>query len=168
MSSGDAREFRASQSKTRHGLFIGAMLAVFGFWALFLAGESIPNRYWLGGLNLALGLGISLYAWVAGQSPGAALRIDDGGVWFRDWGLAVPWPAIDDVYQTGTRLQPFVTIRITDPERFVASLAENEARKLKGNRLWKSPELRIPFGVVEAPYQEILEAIKAGLRSNGD
>jgi hypothetical protein len=165
MSSGDAREFRASQSKTRHGLFIGAMLAVFGFWALFLA---IPNRYWLGGLNLALGLGISLYAWVAGQSPGAALRIDDEGVWFRDWGLAVPWRAIDDVYQTGTRLQPFITLRVSDPKRFVASLAEKEASQLRGNRLWKPPELRIPFGVVEAPYQEILEAIKAGLRSNGD
>jgi hypothetical protein len=134
MSSDAAQEFRASQSKTRHGLFIGAMLAVFGFWALFLAGESIPNRYWLGGLNLALGLAISLYAWAAGRNPGAALRIDDGGVWFRDWGLAVPWPAIDDVYQTGTRLQPFVTIRVADPGRFVASLEEKKARRLRGNR----------------------------------
>ena len=161
MSNGATHEFRASQSKTKHGLFIGAMLAVFGFWAIFLAGESIPNRFWLGGLNLALGLAIALYAWAAGRNPGTSLRIDDRGVWFRDWGLAVPWQAIDDVYQTGTRLQPFVTLRVTDPERFVASLAEDDARRLRGNRLWKPPEFRIPFGVVEAPYQEILGAIKA-------
>ena len=163
MSSGAAHEFRASRSKTRHGLFIGAMLAVLGFWVIFLAGESVPNRYWLGGLNLTLGLAIALYAWVAGRNPGAILRIDDRGVWFRDWGLGVPWRSIDDVYQTGTRLQPFITLRVADPERFVASLAENEARQLQGNRLWKTPEFRIPFGVVEASYQEILDAIKAGI-----
>jgi hypothetical protein len=163
MSGGAGQEFRASQSKTRHGVFIGAMLAVFGLWAILLAGDTVPNRYWLGGLNLALGLAIALYAWAAGRIRGTNLRIDDQGIWFRDWGLAVPWPAIDDVYQTGTRLQPFITLRVTDPERFVASLDEKQARGLRSNRLWKPPEFRIPFGAVEAPHHEILEAIKAGI-----
>ncbi len=165
MSSGGAREFRASRSKTRHGAFLGTMLAVFGLWVIFLAGDTVPDRNWLGGLNLALGLAIALYAWTAGRNRGPNLRIDDRGIWFRDWGLAVPRRAIDQVYQTGTRLQPFITVRVEDARDFVASLPEKEARGLRGNRLWKAPEPRIPFGAVEATHQDILEAIEAGKRN---
>lgn len=166
MSEGTLREFAASRSKVRHGMLIGAMLGLFGVWAIFFAGDSVPSRTWLGALNLLLGLAIALYAWNRGLRSGTSLRIGDQGVWFQDWGVTVPWLAISEVYQTGTRLQPFVTVSIKDPDRFLATLSDGEARRLRGNHLWKSPEFRIPFSAVDAPHREILEAIEAGIRSH--
>ena len=167
MTGDTVKEFKAGTSKSRHGLTLGAMLGVFGLWVLLFAGEAVPDRLWLGTLNLVLGAAIALYAWRAGRPSGAQLRVDRRGVWFRDWGATLPWEEIDEVYQSGTRLQPFITLRVRDAASFLASLPEEEARKLRGNRLWKQPELRIPFGAVEATRQEILDAIEAGMERHG-
>lgn len=167
MNAGIDREFGIAKSRARHGLFIGFGLAALGSWTLVFAGESVPDRHWLGPLTIALGLGMAIYAWRLGAAASVQLRMDARGVWFKDWGVTLPWHALGDVYQTGSRLQPFVTLRIADPETFVASLSEAEARALRGNRLWKRPELRIPNGVVDASFREIIEALLAARRMYG-
>ena len=160
-------EFQAGRSRTRHGLVIGTVCAAFGLALLLFAGEGVADRQMLGSLLLALGAGVALYAWYTGQQAGTQLRIDEHGVWLREWGLTVPWAAIEDVYQTGSRLQLFITIKLRDAEAFLASLSRDEARALRANRLWKDPELRIPYNAVEATRDEMLDAIRAGISEHG-
>ena len=160
-----AKEFGIGQSKAKHGLVIAAIGILVGAGTMTFGGEQVADRFWMGGLLVALGIGIGLHAWRTGHTPGAHLRIDAEGVAFREWGATVPWREIADVYQSGSRLQPFITLLLGDPERLLAGLPEGEARKLRRNRLWKPPELRIPYSAVEASRDEILAAIQSGLRT---
>jgi len=157
------QEFQIGRSKVRHGLAIAALCLLIGAATLALGDESLADRQWIGALLMALGLAIGVHAWLTGRRPGAHLRVDAAGVYFRDWGATLPWGEIADVYQSGSRLQPFVTLRLRHPRRFLAGLAEEEARRLDRNRLWKPPELRIPYSAVEATRDEVLAAIEAGL-----
>ena len=161
------REFAASSSKTRHGYVIGAVAVVSGLAVLFLGGEQMSGRYWLGPLVLALGAGVAWHAWRSGGAAGAQLRIDRDGISFREWGVRLPWSQLADIYQTGSRMQPFITLELRDPEAFIASLSKDEARALRGNRLWKTPHLRIPFNSVEASPDEVLDALRVGMAHYG-
>lgn len=167
MTEDPAQEFQIGQSKARHGLVIAAIGILVGLGTLLFVGESIADSEWIGALVMALGIGVGVHAWRTGRTPGAHLRIDAAGVYFREWGVTVPWREIADVYQSGSRLQPFVTLRVGDPERLLAGLPQEEARKLKRNRLWKAPELRIPYSAVDASRGEILAAIQNGMRDPG-
>jgi hypothetical protein len=90
--------------------------------------------------------------------------LGDEGIWFRDWKIdPVPWTAIDDAYTSGSRIQAFVSLRLRDPDGFLAALPEAERKALRGNRLAKMPELRIPHDALDAPFDDILAAIKAHL-----
>jgi hypothetical protein len=62
---------------------------------------------------------------------------------------------------------PFVTLKIGQPQQFLDSIDEAEARGLRRNRLWKQPELRIPYNAVAASRDELLAAIKAGMKEYG-
>jgi len=157
------QEFRIGQSKVRHGLVVAGLGMVVGAATLFFADDSVADRDWIGGLLLAFGLAIGVHAWRTGRRPGAHMRVDADGVYFREWGATVPWDEIADVYQSGSRLQPFVTLRVRDPTRLLGVLPEDASRKLRRNRLWKPPELRIPYSAVEATREEILAAIQGGL-----
>jgi hypothetical protein len=157
------QEFRIGQSKVRHGLVVAGLGMVVGAATLFFADDSVADRDWIGGLLLAFGLAIGVHAWRTGRRPGAHMRVDADGVYFREWGATVPWDEIAEVYQSGSRLQPFVTLRVRDPTRLLGVLPEDAARKLRRNRLWKPPELRIPYSAVEATREEILAAIQGGL-----
>lgn len=164
MTDGPVHEFQIGQSKARHGLLIAALSIAVGLGTLAFADQSVEDSQWIAGLLVALGVAIGVHAWRTGRTPGAHLRMDPAGVYFREWGTTVPWDEIEDVYQSGSRVQPFVTLRIGDPERLFAGLPEDEARGLKRNRLWKTPELRIPYSAVEASRDEILAAIRDGMR----
>lgn len=163
MTERSVQEFGIGRSKLRHGLAIAALGILIGAAVLLFAGESVPDRQWIGVLLMALGLGVGVHAWRTGRWHGVQLRVDGAGVYFREWGATVPWGEIADIYQSGSRLQPFVTLRVRDPERFLAGLSEAEASRLGRNRLWKPPELRIPYNAVEATRDEVLAAIEAGL-----
>ena len=160
------QEFRIGRSKLRHGLAIAALGILIGVAVLRFAGESVPDRQWIGVLVMAFGLAIGVHAWRAGRAHGAQLRVDAAGVYFREWGATVPWCEIADVYQSGSRLQPFVTLRVRDPGRFLAGLPEADARRLSRNRLWKPPELRIPYNAVDASRDELLNAIETGIEES--
>ncbi len=160
------QEFRIGRSKARHGLVIAALGFVVGAAMFLFASESVPDRQWIGILLMAFGLAIGVHAWRTGRWQGVQLRLDAAGVYFREWGATVPWGEIVDVYQSGSRLQPFVTLRVRDPGRFLAGLPEAEARRLSRNRLWKPPELRIPYSAVDASRDEVLNAIETGIEES--
>ena len=164
MAAETARQFGVARSKIRHGLILALGLLAFGVWILFFGGDSIPDRNWIGLLALGLGSGLGFHAWRIALRAGVQLRIDERGIWFKGWGVTVPWREVADVYQTGHRLQPFVALRLEHPERFIGALSAPEARKLQGDRLWKAPELRIPNGAVDAPQRELLDLLRAGLK----
>lgn len=142
-------------------------LIVFGTWILVFVGDTVPDRQLIGVAAVALGAGVGLYAWWTSRVADAVLRIDASGVWFRDWGITVPWPEIGQILHTGHRFQPFVTLRIRNPDRFPGALPPGETRKLKGGRLWKSPYFRIPNGSVDAPQPELLASLRAALKEYG-
>lgn len=161
------REFEASGGRAKHGLILAGLLAAIGLWILLFGAGTVEDHQFSGGLALALAAAVGGAVWWQAFQGGVRLRIDRNGVWFKDWGLAVPWPRIEDVYQSGTRLQPFVTLRLRDPEAFLDGLSTAEAKALRGNRLWKRPELKIPGGAVEASQREIEDAILEGLKESG-
>lgn len=168
MTDGPIREFQIGQSKARHGLLIAGLSILVGLGTLAFGDKSVADSPWIGALLVVLGLAIGLHAWRTGRTPGAHLRLDAAGIYFREWDTTIPWREIADVYQSGSRLQPFITLRIGDPERLLANLPEAEARGLTRNRLWKKPELRIPYSAVEASRDEILAAIREGLGGPDD
>ena len=65
------------------------------------------------------------------------------------------------------RQDPHARTGLGEPQQFLDSLDEAEARGLRRNRLWKQPELRIPYNAVEASRDELLAAIEAGMKEYG-
>jgi len=160
-------EFQVAAAKTKHGLILGSLLLVIGLGILLFGAGRVEGHVVTGGLALLLGLGVVAYTLWTRRQADPQLRIDEAGVWFRDWGICVPWREIEDAYQSGTRLQPFVTLRLRDPQAFLAGLGTDETKALRGNRLWKAPELKIPNAAVEASQREVLEAVLTGLKTEG-
>ena len=161
---GERREFRASRTRVQHGILLGGVLALVGLGTLLFAGPSVPDSELVGAVALALSAVILFVVWRNAGDLSARMVLADEGVWFRDWGIGpVSWAAIDDAYTSGSRLQAFVSLRLRDPDGFLANLSDAERKALRGNRLARLPELRIPHGALDAPLDEILAAIKAHL-----
>lgn len=156
------REFQTAAGKTLHGFILSGLLAVVGLGILGFGDGAIDDHILTGIFALAMSAAAAGHTWWTNRDPTPPLRIDDNGVWFREWGQTVPWADIADAYQGGTRLQPFVILRIRDPKRFIAGLDPAGTRALRGNRLWKAPELRIPVSAVAANPREVLDAVLAG------
>ena len=52
-------------------------------------------------------------------------------------------------------------LRVADPDGFLTSLPADVSRKLKSNRLWKNPLLRLPDGYADAPLEELVATLRA-------
>lgn len=161
---GARREFQTSRTRFQHGILLTVMLALVGLWALLFAGPLVRDAEWVGTIALALSA-VTLFVVLRNARDASARMVLDGdGVWFRDWEIGpLPWAAFDDAYTSGNRLQAFVSLHLRDPDGFLAGLPQAERTALRGNRLLKMPELRIPHGALDAPLDEILAAIKAHL-----
>ncbi len=161
---GERREFRTSRTRVQHGILLSVVLALIGLGTLLFGGPSVRDAELVGAVALAMSAAILFVVLRSARDTQARMVLDRDGIWFRDWEIGpVPWAAIDDAYTSGSRLQAFVSLRLRDPEGFLAGLPEAECKALRGNRLAKMPELRIPHGALDAPFDEILAAIKAHL-----
>jgi len=161
---GERREFQGSRTRVQHGILLTVMLALVGLWALFFAGHSVRDAEWVGAVALAMSAAMLFVVLRNARDTSARMVLEGDGVWFRDWRIGpVPRAAFDDVYTSGTRLQAFVSLHLRDPDGFLAGLPEVERKALRGNRLYRSPELRIPHGALDAPLDEILAAIRTHL-----
>ena len=166
MSPKTVHEFSAGISKIRHGLIVSGGLALLGLGILVFAGESVPDSQSAGLLTLGLSAVVAIFVWRNNRDRGVLLRIDAEGIWYRDWGLTVPWEQIDGVHQTGHRFQPYVSISVREPQALFGAQSEKLVRRLQSDRLWKSPHLRIPNGAVEVAQTELLEILRGALKEN--
>jgi len=157
----EAKEYRASASRAKHGFIIGGGTAALGLWMAFLAGETVSNQRETGLFIVLLGAAIAGYVWWNKQNPRAVLRIDEKGMWCRDWGVTIPWGRIGIINPTGNRLARLIVIRVEDPDGFLASLPADTRRKLESNRLWKKPLLRLPDGYADASLEELVATLRA-------
>ncbi len=161
---GEHREFRSSRTRVQHGILLSVFLALVGVWALLFAGSSVRDAELVGAVALAISAVMSFVVLRNARDTTVRMALDGAGVRFRDWEIGpVPWAAIDDAYTSGSRLQAFVSLQLRDPDGFLAALPEIERKALRGNRLYRPPELRIPHGTLDAPLDEVLAAIQAHL-----
>ena len=161
---GERREFRTFRTRVQHGILLSMVLALIGLGTLLFAGPSVRDAELVGAAALvmsAIMLGMVLRG---ARNARARMVLDAAGLWFQDWEIGpVPWAAIDDAYTSGSRLQAFVSLHLRDPDEFLAGLPKAERKALRGNRLYRSPELRIPHGALDATLNEVLVAIKTHL-----
>ena len=161
---GGRREFHASRTRVQHGILLCVVLALVGVWALLLAGPSVRDAELVGAVALVMSSIVLVVVLRNARDTRARMVLDRDGIWFRDWEIgAVPWVAIDDAYTSGSRLQAYVSLPLRDPDGFLAALPDAERAKLKGNRLYRSPALRIPHGALDAALDQVLAAIKTYL-----
>ncbi len=161
---GERREFHSSRTRVQHGILLSGLLALVGVWALLFAGPSVRDAELVGAIALAMSAVMLFVVLRNARDASARMVLDGAGIWFRDWKIGpVPWSAVGDAYTSGSRLQAFAALHLRDPEGFLAGLPEAERKALRGNRLYRSPELRIPHGALDAPLDEILAAIQAHL-----
>ena len=160
MPQGFRREFRLDRAKLQHGFLLGGVLAAIGLWVLVFAGPSLPDRWLIGGVNLALGAGIALFNLFGARDRRPRLVIDESGIRFRAWGpFTVPHDAIAGVHRKGGRMQSFLAVRLRDPEAFRAALPAELRGRLKPGRLVRPPDLLIPHAAVEGSFEEITAAL---------
>ena len=161
---GERNEFRGSRARVQHGILLAAVLAVIGLGSLFFGAPSVPDAELVGAVVLVMAAGVLIVIMRSARDTRPRLVLDRNGVWFRDWEIAaVSWMAIDAVYTGGSRLQAFITLSLQDPEGFLNALPPAERARLKSNRLYRRPELRIPHNALDAPFDEILAALRSGL-----
>ncbi len=161
---GGRREFRVSRTRVQHGILLCVVLALIGLGTMLFAGATVRDAELVGAVALVMSAIMLVVVLRNARDSRARMVLDRDGIWFRDWQIGpVPWTAVDDAYTSGSRLQAFVSLRLRDPEGFLAGLPEAERRALRGNRLYRSPELRIPHGALDAPLDQVLAAIKTHL-----
>ncbi len=161
---GERMEFRTSRTRVQHGILLSVVLALIGLGTLLFAGSSVRDAELVGAVALVTSAVMLFVVLRNARDTRARMLLDRSGIWFRDWEIGpVPWAAIDDAYTSGSRLQAFVSLRLRDPEAFLAGLPEAERKAVRANRLYRSPELRIPHGALDAPLDQVLAAIKTHL-----
>lgn len=161
----DRKEFQNSRARVKHGILLGAVLALVGLGSLIFGGSTVRDAELVGAVALLMSAGVLVMVARGARDRRPRMVLDPDGIWFRDWKIdRVPWTAIDSAYASGGRVRALATLRLRDPEDFLRGLPESERNALKSNPLFRSPELRIPNGAVDAPLNELLAAIRAGLQ----
>jgi hypothetical protein len=157
-------EYRIARSKTQHGLLLGVVLLAIGLAVMAIGEPTIPDAGIVGAINLVLAAVVLAVVWRGARDPRPRMVLDEDGVWYRDWGIgAVPWSEIAHAAIGGSRMQSYLGITLADAARFQAGLSDEERRKFGSNSLVRLPELRVPYGALDAPLDEVLSAIEARL-----
>jgi hypothetical protein len=160
------KAYHIAPAKLQHGTLLAGVLAAIGLAVMFLADASIPNAALIGAVNLLLAGGVFISVVRAARDPRPRMVLDRDGIWYRDWPVGrVPWRHLRGVHMQGSRVQTFACVELRDPESFLAALSEAERRKCRSNRLVRMPCLLVPHGALDAPLAQIVETIRAAIRS---
>ena len=157
------REFRTAPARLHHGLLIAGLLAATGIGILAFGGGVVADGPLIAAVSLALAAAVALYAVRGALDPRPRMVLDADGVWFRDWRLPpIPWHRIAGVPTAGSRLQPYVSVELADVDGFVGALDDRTQRRCRSNRLIHWPRLMVPNHAIDASFEEVLNALRAG------
>jgi len=162
-----AKQYRASPSRAKHGFIVGGCAVALGLWIAFFAGQTVvagepmSNQRETGMFLVLLGAAVAGYVWWKQRDPAPVLRIDGAGVWCRDWGVTVPWNRIGIINPTGNRLARLIVLRVENADGFLASLPAEVRARLQRSRFWKEPFLRLPDGYADASLEELVATLRA-------
>ena len=155
------RAFRGSSARRVHGLLIAGLLAVVGIIALAAAGPALPDGELIGLVNLVLAGAVAVYVVRTAWRPGIELLLDDDGVWFRGWDLPpVPWRHVAEARIAGSRIRTLLYLELDDPEALFAAIDAMAGKRRAANSLVRATRLLIPNSALDAPLDEVVEAIR--------
>jgi hypothetical protein len=157
-------EYRISRTKLQQGYLLGGFLMVIGVIVFFIGQQVIPDATLIAIGHVVVGGGVIGYSIRLSLDPRPRLLLDADGVWYRDWKTRpIPWEQIRGVSTSGSRMSSFVCIELRDEQTLLHIIPEGDRQKFKSNRLVRLPKLLIPNNSVDAPFNELVDAIKAGL-----
>jgi len=157
-------EYRISRTKLQQGYLLGGFLMVIGVIVFFIGQQIIPDATLIAIGHVVVGGGVIGYSVRLARDPRPRLVLDADGVWYRDWNpRPIPWEQIRGVSTTGSRMSSLVCIELRDEQTLLHIIPAGDRQKFKSNRLVRLPKLFIPNNSVDAPFNELVDAIKAGL-----
>ena len=93
--------------------------------------------------------------------PGIELLLDDDGIWFRGWDLPpVPWRHVAEARIAGSRIRTLLYLELDDPEALFAAIDAMAGKRRAANSLVRATRLLIPNSALDAPLDEVVEAIR--------
>lgn len=162
------RTYKISRTKLQQGFLLGGVLAIIGIVILVVGRQVIPDAILIGIGHIVVGGGVIGWCNYLTRDTRPRLVLDADGVWYRDWKTRpIPWQQIRGVSTTGSRMSSFVCIEVRDEQTLLHIIPEGDRQKFKSNRLVRLPKLFIPNNSVDAPFNELVDAIKAGLTHFG-
>jgi hypothetical protein len=167
LSAGDGNyklEYRISRTKLQQGYLLGGFLMVIGLIVFLIGQQVVPDATLIAIGHVVVGVGVIGYSLHLARDPRPRLVLDADGVWYRDWNTRpIPWEQIRGVTTSGSRMSSFVCIELRDERTLMHIIPPTDRQKFKSNRLVRLPKLFIPNNSVDATFNELVDAIKAGL-----
>lgn len=157
-------EYRISRTKLQQSYLLGGVLLAIGVLVFVIGQRAIPDATLIAIGHVVVGGGVIGYTWRQARDPRPRLVLDADGVWFRDWNTrTIPWSQIRGVSTAGSRLSSHVCIEVYDEETLLHIIPPGDRQKFRTNRLVRLPKLFIPNNSVDAPFAELVDAVRAGL-----
>ena len=156
-------EYRISHTRLQQSYLLGGVLVVIGLIVFLIGQQVIPDATLIAIGHAVVGGGVIGYSIRLSRDPRPRLVLDADGIWYRDWKTRpIPWEQIRGVSTTGSRMSSLVCIELRDEQTLLHIIPVGDRQKFKANRLVRLPRLFIPNNSVDAPFNELVDAIKAG------
>ena len=136
-------EFSGRTGRLRHGLVVAGLLSAVAL-LLYFFGAGVAEDHQLLGLALLILAGATAIIALRHKETEPDLLSGGVGLWCAEWRLTVPWTAIEDCYVAGSRLRPYLALKLKDPDAFAAGLRPEDRERLTSSPYIRLPELRIP------------------------
>lgn len=154
-------EYRISRTRLQQGYLLGGVLMAIGVIIFLIGQQIVPDATLIAIGHVVGGAGVIGWSSYLARDTRPRLVLDADGVWYRDWNTrAIPWEQIRSVTTAGSRLSSFISIEIRDEQTLLHIIPPGDRQKFKSNRLIRLPKLFIPHNSVDAPFKELIEAIK--------
>lgn len=144
------------------------MLIGIGVIVFLIGHQTIPDATLIAAGHIFVGAGVIAFSYRLARSGEARLVLDPDGIWYRDWhSRPIPWEQIRSVTAAGSRMNSFIAIEVRDAQTLLHTIPAAEREKFKASRLVRLPKLFIPNSSVDAPFDELIDTIKARLAEFG-